>query len=168
MRTGIRDNDRVEFTDPELATALWRRCQPFVPPELEGGTAIGLDNNFRFYRYDVGQRFKRHKDGIVERSSVERSRLTCLFYLNDDFAGGETLFYSTTMVDGVRSEEVVVVPRAGDALFFLHEWWHEGRELAAGRKYVLRSDVFYRFPEQRDAEPTRHRDPARHNGSGTS
>jgi predicted 2-oxoglutarate/Fe(II)-dependent dioxygenase YbiX len=153
MRPGIRDNDRAEFTDPTLAVALWERCRAFVPPELEGGAAVGLDENFRFYRYDVGQRFKRHKDGVVERSAAERSRLTCLFYLNGDFAGGETVFYSTVMVEGVRSEDVVVVPRAGDALFFLHEWWHEGRELVAGRKYVLRSDVFYRFPATRHAEP---------------
>lgn len=156
MRPGIRDNDRAEFTDLQLANALWDRCRPFVPAELEGGSVVGLDENFRFYRYDVGQRFKRHKDGVVERSSVERSRLTCLFYLNGGFSGGETVFYSTTMVEGVRSEEVVVVPRAGDALFFLHEWWHEGRELVEGRKYVLRSDVFYRFPtsETPGAKPT--------------
>jgi hypothetical protein len=146
MRPGIRDNDRAEFSDPDLAAKLWEQCRLCVPEELEGGSPVGLDDNFRFYRYDVGQRFKRHKDGVVERSSTDRSRLTCLIYLNEEFTGGETVFYSTLMIDGVRSEDVVVVPRAGDALFFLHEWWHEGRELTAGRKYVLRSDVFYRFP----------------------
>ena len=145
MRTGIRDNDRAEFTDPELASKLWLRCSEFVPLEFEGGSAVGLDENFRFYRYDVGQRFKRHMDGVVERSPSIRSRLTCLFYLSDDFSGGETVFYSHESVLGVRQEEVVVVPRTGEALFFQHEWWHEGRELTSGRKYVLRSDVFYRF-----------------------
>jgi predicted 2-oxoglutarate/Fe(II)-dependent dioxygenase YbiX len=147
MRPLIRDNDRAEFVDPALAAILWERCLPFVSQELEGGTAIGLDDHFRFYRYDVGQRFKRHKDGVVERSPIVRSRLSCLFYLNGGFTGGETVFYSHEQVQGVRQEEAVVVPQAGDALFFLHEWWHEGRELTMGRKYVLRSDVFYRFPE---------------------
>ncbi|MDB5390066.1 MAG: putative iron-regulated protein [Planctomycetaceae bacterium] len=147
MRSDIRDNDRTEFTDTNLATELWQRCLPFVPRVLEGAVAVGLDENFRYYRYDIGQRFKRHKDGVVERSPVVRSRLTCLFYLNDGFKGGETVFYSNVVTDGVRQEEAVVVPHAGDALFFLHEWWHEGRALEDGRKYVLRSDVFYRFPD---------------------
>ena len=147
LRPGIRDNDRAELSDPGLAIALWQRCLPFVPHDLEGTTPVGLDDNFRFYRYDVGQRFKRHKDGVVKRSSTVRSRLTCLFYLNDGFTGGETAFYSNASVQGVSQEDVVVVPQTGSALFFLHEWWHEGRPLVAGRKYVLRSDVFYRFPE---------------------
>lgn len=142
MRPGIRDNDRAAFTDVALALSLWERCRPFVPAELEGGTAVGLDENFRYYRYDVGQRFKRHRDGIVQRSATERSRLTCLCYLNDGFTGGATAFYPT---DAMDVEPFLVVPRAGTALFFLHEWWHEGRELSAGRKYVLRSDVFYRW-----------------------
>jgi hypothetical protein len=89
MRPDIRDNDRAKFTDFELAGDLWKRCEPFVPQTLEGGCAVGLDAHFRFYRYDVGQRFKRHRDGVVERSPTERSRLTCLFYLNDGFRGGE-------------------------------------------------------------------------------
>jgi predicted 2-oxoglutarate/Fe(II)-dependent dioxygenase YbiX len=152
MRQDIRDNDRAAFTDPELAEALWRRCQPFVPELLEGGTAVGLDENFRFYRYDPGQRFKQHKDGVVRRSPTERSRLSCLFYLNDGFTGGETVFYSATKLDGVHPQEAVVVPRAGEALLFLHDWWHEGRELQSGRKYVLRSDVFYRFADTRQSE----------------
>lgn len=146
MRSDIRDNDRVAFSDAGLATSLWERCRPFIPAELEGGEAIGLDTNFRFYRYDPGQQFKRHKDGVVEQSPSVRSRLTCLFYLNEGFAGGETVFYSGVMVEGVRAEVVRVTPQIGSSLFFLHEWWHEGRLLEAGRKYVLRSDVFYEFP----------------------
>lgn len=147
MRPDIRDNDRVEMSDPELASELWTRCAPFVPAELEGGTAAGLDDNFRFYRYDVGQRFRRHIDGVVVRPPTERSRLSCLFYLNEGFDGGETVFYFNELTDGVRRQDCAVVPKVGDGLFFLHECWHEGRELTAGRKYVLRSDVFYRFPE---------------------
>ena len=49
------------------------------------------------------------------------------------------------MNQGVREEAVIVVPRVGEALFFLHEWWHEGRALELGRKYVLLSDVYYHF-----------------------
>lgn len=143
---GIRDNDRAEFTDPKLASVLWERCRQFVPPELDGGIAIGIDDNFRFYRYDPGQRFKRHKDGVVKQSPEVWSRLSCLFYLNAGFSGGETVFYSSEMVDGVRSEEYTITPQTGEALFFPHEMWHEGRTLITGRKYVLRSDLFYFFP----------------------
>ena len=64
----------------------------------------------------------------------------------DGFTGGETVFYAHQRIDNVRPEIAIVIPRMGDALFFLHEWWHEGRALEAGRKYVLRSDVFYQFP----------------------
>jgi prolyl 4-hydroxylase len=144
MRTDIRNNDRAEFYDGGLALELWRRCAPFVPVNMEGGTAEGLDNNFRYYRYDVGQRFNRHQDGTVRRGDL-RSRLTCLFYLNDGFSGGETVFYSNVMVDQELPIAATVVPKAGDALFFRHDWWHEGRLVESGRKYVLRSDVFYRF-----------------------
>ncbi len=145
MRTDIRDNDRAEFDDSALAIELWNRCFKYLPESLEGGFPFAFDSSFRFYRYDPGQRFKRHKDGVVKRSETERSRLTCLFYLNDDFVGGETVFYSHTSSDGTRPEIATIVPKTGMALFFLHEWWHEGRSLSTGRKYVLRSDVFFRF-----------------------
>lgn len=147
VRLGTRNHDRIEFDDPKLATDLWARCRPFLTAEIEGGEAFALDDHFRFYRYDVGQRFKRHKDGMTTRSATERSRLSCLFYLNGGFSGGETVFYSDEYAGSDRKIEASVTPQAGDVLFFRHEWWHEGKELLVGRKYVLRTDVYFRFPE---------------------
>ncbi len=147
MRPDIRDNGRAAFTDAALAAALWERVRPLVPAVLEGGAASGLDEDFRFYRYDPGQQFKAHRDGVVKKPGGLRSRLTCLFYLNGGFTGGDTVFYGR-LFDGERPIEAVVTPAAGTALFFLHEWLHEGRLLTAGRKYVLRSDVFYRYDDE--------------------
>jgi hypothetical protein len=87
----------------------------------------------RFYRYDVGQKFKWHGDGCFRRSNGEQCFLTFMVYLNDDFAGGETLFR-----DGVR-----IAPQQGMALLFCHWQKHMGDEVRDGRKYVLRSDVMY-------------------------
>lgn len=146
-RTDIRNNDRLEWRDAELAASLWKQIEPFVPPVLEGGTAVGLDDNFRIYRYVVGQRFKTHRDGVVRRSSTVRSRLSCLFYLNGGMEGGETVFYSDSLIERLDGPVATVRPQAGDALLFRHEWWHEGRPILGGRKYVLRTDIFFQFPE---------------------
>jgi hypothetical protein len=56
-----------------------------------------------------------------------------MIYLNDDFTGGETLF-----------ENCTIRPQTGMALFFIHHIRHKGETVAAGRKYVLRTDVMYR------------------------
>lgn len=146
MRPDIRNNDRIAFSDSNLAGVLWERIHPYVPHQFEGGIAIALDDNFRFYRYDQGQQFNRHRDGVTERSSSVRSRLSCLFYLADGFTGGETVLFSETSNNGVRDELATIVPQSGDALLFRHEIWHEGRSVLDGRKYVLRTDVFYEFP----------------------
>lgn len=141
---GVRNNDRVTFDDPELADWLWRRLNAHVPPQLDGATAIGLNERLRFYRYDASQRFHAHRDGVVERSPGERSRLTFMVYLNDGAEGGQTVFYSEDRVNGLRRIVASIEPHAGMALVFAHGWWHEGAKVLSGRKYVLRSDVMYR------------------------
>jgi predicted 2-oxoglutarate/Fe(II)-dependent dioxygenase YbiX len=148
MLTNVRNNDRVTFDDPAYAHALWPRVLPHIPAPPDAATPIGLNERFRFYRYDPTQRFKGHRDGIVERSATEKTRLTFMIYLNDDFAGGETVFYSEDRVNGLRQVVASVRPVTGTALFFAHEWWHEGAPVTAGRKYVLRSDIFFRSPAE--------------------
>jgi predicted 2-oxoglutarate/Fe(II)-dependent dioxygenase YbiX len=87
------------------------------------------------YRYDPGQSFKWHRDGYFERPEGfprQRSRLTYMVYLNDDFEGGETAF---------RGFEVT--PVKGMALVFHHPVLHQGAAVTRGRKYVVRTDVMY-------------------------
>ncbi|MEK6234074.1 MAG: 2OG-Fe(II) oxygenase [Planctomycetales bacterium] len=148
MTPDVRNNDRVMLDDPRLADELWDRLRLFVPqrlkaPDQEPGRAtrrfcspIGLNERLRFYRYDPGQRFDWHFDGYHARDNGERSRLTFLVYLNDDFKGGET------DLDLYRGP-VRVQPIRGSALVFIHHVLHQGAPVVSGRKYVLRTDVMY-------------------------
>src|SRR5262249_21141239 len=131
----LRNNARRIEADFERAADLWRRLGDDVPAFLSGQQAVGLNERFRFYRYDPSERFSGHVDAPFRRSNGEHSLLTFMVYLNDDFDGGETAF-----------RDVVVEPKAGMALLFRHDIYHEGRAVTRGRKYVLRSDVMFNPP----------------------
>jgi predicted 2-oxoglutarate/Fe(II)-dependent dioxygenase YbiX len=133
MMKGVRNNYRLIYEDKGLAQKLWGKLAPFCPVQLDDWQALGLNERFRFYRYEEGQRFKRHMDGRFKRNEQEESRITFMIYLNDDFLGGETKF-----------DDISVRPKTGTALCFIHEQKHEGMPILSQAKYVLRSDVIYR------------------------
>ena len=128
----VRNNSRVITDDQTLAAELWNRLRVALPVFMDGRQAIGINERFRFYRYEPGQRFVGHVDGRFRRENGEESRLTFMIYLNDDFMGGETSFH-----------DLVIAPCRGTALIFRHELFHEGRPVIQGKKYVLRSDVMF-------------------------
>jgi predicted 2-oxoglutarate/Fe(II)-dependent dioxygenase YbiX len=138
MDKDVRDNARLILDDNELAARLWRRAEPFLPARLRNWQAVGFNERFRFYRYDVGQQFAPHWDGCFHRDNGEQSQLTFMVYLNEDFRGGETKFY---LDNGMPRLEVQ--PKRGTALVFVHRQLHEGAPVLQGRKYVLRTDVMY-------------------------
>lgn len=144
MMTQLRNNDRVNLSDQTLASQMWNRVSPDLPT-LDGVPPVSVDPSIRFYRYLPGQQFRRHKDGSVFNSKGQRSKLSYLIYLNDDCKGGDTLFRERRQSEGGQFErwEYSVEPRVGTALLFRHQRWHEGMPVTAGRKYVLRSDIFY-------------------------
>jgi prolyl 4-hydroxylase len=131
---GIRNNDRVLYTNLELAEQLFVTAQPFIPSEIGKSKVVGLNELFRFYRYTSGQKFKSHQDQSFIRNENEASYYTFMLYLNDDFEGGATVF-----------ENCVIEPKQGSLLIFLHQLTHEGSEITKGVKYVLRTDVMYRL-----------------------
>ena len=134
MRPDIRNNTRVILDDDARSAALWSRLSPLVPAVSGEDRPIGLNERFRFYRYDPGERFALHTDGCYRRQNGEESLLTLMIYLNDGFGGGETTFPEL---------DVRITPKTGMLLLFRHELLHAGEAVTRGRKYVLRSDVMY-------------------------
>jgi prolyl 4-hydroxylase len=133
----VRNNHLVLVDDAALGHALLGRLRPALPERLMGLTLSGIKERMRCYRYEVGEYFGPHGDQSYPGGPGERSLLTLMVYLNDDFAGGQTAFLDLGQV---------IAPRRGRALLFQHMVLHEGRTVTAGTKYVLRSDVFYREP----------------------
>jgi predicted 2-oxoglutarate/Fe(II)-dependent dioxygenase YbiX len=131
----VRSNTRVMWDDPDEAAALLARVEAAVPVVLAGHRLYGANPRLRLYRYAPGQRHGAHWDTVVELADGVRSMLTLVFYLNDDFSGGETDFPE------LRRR---IAPRRGRALLFQHRVLHEACAVTAGEKLVLRTDVLYR------------------------
>ena len=150
MRKDIRNNDRVMIDDVGIAAAMWERLKPFLPERCGFWLPVGLNERWRFYRYDPGQQFDWHFDGYYERSPLERSAFTFMIYLNGGIAGGATEFNMRSR-GGVQNDDPIVrvQPEPGKALIFPHRILHRGAPVADGRKYVMRTDVMCRWAEQK-------------------
>lgn len=141
----VRDNTVAIVRNPALADELYRRIRPHVPARMSvelGGearaerAAAGVFLPLRVYRYEVGQHFGLHEDQSYFGPDGEVSFLTLLVYLNEDFEGGETEF---------PEQQKTIVPSIGTALLFQHRVLHAGNRVITGTKYVLRTDVLYRW-----------------------
>lgn len=130
----IRNNKRVIFKDFSLAEEIWSALKLLAPQKIGNSKVVGINELFRFYKYQVGQEFKKHRDQSFIRNEIEASYFTFMIYLNDDFGGGETLF-----------SDILVKPQIGKALIFLHQLEHEGTAVTKGIKYVLRTDLMYKL-----------------------
>jgi len=137
----IRNNDRIIYDNADYARELWDKAKHCIPAVFSGRSAIGLNERFRFYRYDVGQKFDWHLDGSFVRDSGEKSQMTFLVYLNDDYEGGTTSFSS--FKSPLVYKDFSVSPKKGSALVFFHPIYHRGDEVLSGRKYIIRSDIMY-------------------------
>lgn len=141
MAPDVRNNERVIFDDAELSAQLYDRLRSFAP-RMGQWSPVGLNERWRFYRYDPGQQFDWHQDGYYERENGERSFFTFLIYLNDDYEGGGTSFTDRYRGEGAF-KPFCVRPQTGMALLFHHPLLHRGDPVIAGRKYVMRTDVMF-------------------------
>ncbi len=133
---GLFKNFKV--IDLALATRFYERL-----------VASGLvaDRGHRFLRankyvmaghYRPGDQFSLHTDTglFYDRKAGEKSRWTLLVYLNDDFDGGQTTFFTDAGKETVR-----VQPVAGRALLFDIDLWHRGEEVRGGEKMWIGCEI---------------------------
>mmetsp|Transcript_4941 Transcript_4941/g.6922 ORF Transcript_4941/g.6922 Transcript_4941/m.6922 type:complete len:221 (-) Transcript_4941:31-693(-) len=150
-----RSNTRLvinsEDDDTQHAEIIFSRVKQFLPKTIYDGKydLSGINTMFRFYRYEQGQQFGAHFDNQFVKTYSERSHMSFLLYLNDDFEGGETTFFKWNE-EQKKLLKLPVHPIQGSALVFYHTGkmspLHEGTpHTSEGKlKYVLRSDVMYK------------------------
>ncbi|CAG8498621.1 731_t:CDS:1 [Scutellospora calospora] len=147
LMTNVRNNARYIRDDFKLVSDLWSRISKFIPTTWgkDKFPVVGLNERLRFLRYDPGELFKPHQDGSFQRpNGSETTYVTVQLYLNEEgLEGGETSFLNFT------GDKVKVTPKTGMVLVFEHLLFHEGSEVLKGRKYVIRTDVFYKTDKYR-------------------
>ena len=128
--------NRSVIIDPDLATKLYTQLKDIIPSTFNGQQVVGLNDHFRFSKYDPGGRFEMHKDGFNQDSKGNRSAMTLNIFLNDDFEGGETDFF-----DDNKSFIFSAKPKPGRGALFDSQHYHQGNVVRNGNKYLLRTDV---------------------------
>eukprot|EP00501_MAST-03F_sp_TOSAG23-6_P001600 GSMAST32.ASY1.ANO1.1666.1 assembled CDS len=156
----------IWLTD-QLSEKMFARCRRFLPQTVGDSTlpmTQGLNARLRLYRYHPGAIYRPHVDGSWPGSGIRMmnknyeydifgdrwSRFTFLVYLNDDFEGGTTNFYTPSPNENIM-EGRRVEPRVGSVLIFPHggsvgSIVHEGSAVTKGAKYVIRTDILYLIP----------------------
>lgn len=136
----VRKNQRLEPNDAELSHLVLTRLRSHTETAQASQLNAVLNNcsninpAWRFYRYQAGDYFKWHRDGVVHANDQEVSQYTLLIYLNQDYQGGRTCF-----------KTMKIQAETGMALIFRHHLLHRSELLTSGRKYLLRSDLMLKL-----------------------
>jgi len=152
------------IVDQAFHDQLWERVRFHVPSQVAGKQVRGINRRFRIYRYVPGAEYRCHIDGAWPPSGVhpitkanqydssppnarQSSLFTFLIYLNDEFEGGETTFFTPSAREGVMNA-YPVNPVMGSVAVFPHgeakgALLHEGTGVRKGTKYIIRTDVEY-------------------------
>ncbi|KAF9577041.1 hypothetical protein BGW38_008009, partial [Lunasporangiospora selenospora] len=116
------------MADDQLLKHIFDRCKAHFPEcSGDGKGAVGINSRWRVYRYVPGAIYRIHVDGAWPGSGLDPetgkylydayggsrwSRLTFLVYLNDEFEGGGTTFFTPSADVGFMDARAVS-PRAG-------------------------------------------------------
>ncbi|WP_299311614.1 2OG-Fe(II) oxygenase [uncultured Aquimarina sp.] len=136
-----RNNDRLVEDNGLLSSKLFSKLKKVKALKKEiKDKIVGINERIRFCKYQKGQLFSKHQDGIYYPNAISESRFTFLLYLNgnESFDGGNTEFYSSK-----KDENPIktIIPKKGKLVIFDHKLWHKGTLVTNGNKYILRTDV---------------------------
>jgi hypothetical protein len=128
---------------PELSQKIYERLQPCMPAtytDRKGKTWKPIRcAEYCFYsQVEKGQSFYIHTDtgAIYDEDKRHYSKFTLLTYLNDDYKGGKTTFYTDEL-----EETVTIEPKRNKTLFFDIDLFHKGGMVEEGTKYWIGTEI---------------------------
>jgi hypothetical protein len=115
---------------PEWSKIMYDKIEPYLPSFLKYGNI----HYIMFSHIETGKHFGIHTDTGAEYNIKKniKSGYTVLIYLNDDFEGGTTEFFT----DGFISN-AIITPKKGRVLIFNIDLYHRGNEVLKGDKYWI-------------------------------
>lgn len=159
-----RNNQRIININENLKSIMFERISKYIDSMIKidcgkhptiattfytGGIwqIDDLNNTFRLCKYNPTNFFKRHCDEGYHPNPIDhRSLKTCMLYLNENFEGGETVFYLDNLKEmfDLDRTTVSIKPKMGMCLIFNQNIFHEGLTVASGLKYFIRTDILYK------------------------
>ena len=113
-------------------------CEHWTPP-IRGMEEFRV----KYYNGGTGDRFDNHVD-VGDITSCKRY-LALLFYLNDDFEGGETSFLHYNPDTKEYSGFFNIKPKTGSVMVFPPMWMfpHRGQPVISGTKFIMSTYLNY-------------------------
>lgn len=123
-----------KWIDAELSELFYQKLQKY---EIQDNI-LRPNNLIMTGKYVVGNVFSLHTDtGLYyDAEKREKTQWTLLIYLNDNFRGGETVFYDDTW-----KVTDIIEPQMGMAILFDISLWHKANELLEGEKYWIGCEI---------------------------
>ncbi|CAF3782067.1 unnamed protein product [Rotaria sp. Silwood1] len=182
-----RNNSRIVIFDDRFARTIWRRLKfshkitKLISNLTPLGFSVqgkwkmcGVNKAMRLNKYNKSEYFSPHKDSQYAPSGDERSLLSLIIYLNDDFENGQTKFYfpkqlPKSSIRGLTIKEeieaygglehgyecVAIKPKKGHVVLFTHNILHEAtapniddHSNNIKERVVLRTDVVVKRKEK--------------------
>lgn len=130
-----------------IASDINRKCKELIL-DVYGKKQTYMQGG-DFVRYGVGQSLPYHQDWTLSEWVMKHNlpivHLSSVFYINDDYEGGELLFSSKKM-DGYDHDVLSLKPKAGTIVFFDALQWHASSPVENGFKYA--STNFYTLEDK--------------------
>lgn len=116
----------------------WKTYLPSIYTDRNGikWEPVSAANYVMYSTIKSGEMFGLHTDTGCYYFPPSQSKFTVLTYLNDDFIGGSTQFYTNSL-----HKTYEILPEKGKTLIFDIDLFHQGNIVTFGEKYWIGSEI---------------------------
>jgi len=116
---------------------IFSKClNDYLPAKDSGLDSLNMDTNkFLVRDYGSGSYMTQHSDGysyVTKNGEEVKPLYTAIFYLNDDYEGGEISF---------TDQNVSIKPKANSVIIFPSKYAHSVNEVKSGNRYMTQTYI---------------------------